>query len=348
MLRIVRRASIRRMPGKVIALADDLTGALEVGAKFREAGIETVVALNASYVVKSEDVIVFDTETRHLTPGQAAAQVVRFIGSHRPRFIFKKTDSTLRGNISAELEALVQLFPEWRIGYAPAYPALGRTVRAGVLHVHGVPVAETEFGRDALNPVSTSSVSGILHPELPCSVFDGEDDMHVTEAARAILGDPAMRIAAGPASLAEALAREIDSPRSALPALPRIRTCLVLNGSRHERSVSQMNFAEAPGWRAVRVDHTAGATAASVALENARHLAERVAEEKPDAIFVIGGDTAFAVACKLGCSSLTPIMEIAPGVPVSSTPEGLYVITKAGGFGDLDVIDRVRAKLNHG
>jgi uncharacterized protein YgbK (DUF1537 family) len=318
----------------VVALADDMTGALEVGAKFAEAGIHVIVS-----------VVVFDTETRHLAPSEAASEIVRFIGAHRPRLIYKKTDSTLRGNITAELEALARLFPDWCIGYAPAYPALGRTVRSGILFVHGVPVADTEFAQDALNPVRTSLVSAILHPELDCTIFDGEHDHHLAEVARAILSDETMRIAAGPAGLAEMIAREIDLPRGRPPSLPVIRTCLVLNGSRHVGAVMQMREAEAPGWRMVKIDHEPGSDAGSVAARNARYLTERIAIERPDAIFVIGGDTVFAVVRELGFPALTPLAEVVPGVPISATDKGLYLITKAGAFGDPDVVARVRAKL---
>jgi uncharacterized protein YgbK (DUF1537 family) len=330
----------------VLALADDMTGALEVGAKFRAAGIHAVVSLQP-LAAGSAPVVVYDTETRHLAPADAASEVARFIGAHRPGLIYKKTDSTLRGNISAELEALARLFPDWRMGYAPAYPALGRTVKAGVLHVHGIPVAETEFARDALNPVRASSVSAILHPELACTIFDGETDLHLAEAARAILADPTMRIAVGPAGLAETIAREIGLPHSPLPDMPEIRTCLVLNGSRHESSAMQMRYAEARGWRVVSGEYGPDVDAAIASAANARYLAERIAIERPDAIFVIGGDTAFAVARELGVRLLTPVAEVVPGVPISLTEQGLYLITKAGGFGDPGIAGRVRARLNH-
>ena len=97
-----------------------------------------------------------------------------------------RIDSTLRGNISAELQALAHFYPDWRIAYAPAYPALGRTVRLGVLYVDGIAVAETAFANDALNPVRSSSVSAVLHPELSCTIFDGETDEHLAAAARTI------------------------------------------------------------------------------------------------------------------------------------------------------------------
>src|SRR5215471_7600629 len=155
----------------ILALADDMTGALETGAKFRAAGIEAVVSAKPVAAAGAQ-ALVLDTETRHLNAAEARRVVREFVtgsGIDSPRLVYKKTDSTLRGNISAELESLAELYPDWRIGYAPAYPALGRTVKSGVLYVDGIPVSETEFASDGLNPVATSSIRALLHPALPCS-----------------------------------------------------------------------------------------------------------------------------------------------------------------------------------
>jgi uncharacterized protein YgbK (DUF1537 family) len=343
----------------ILALADDMTGALEVGAKFSASGIDTVV-LGKPAAPTSTQAIVFDTETRHLPPAEASRVISRFVGQsgvRSPRLVYKKTDSTLRGNISAELQSLARLYPYWRIGYAPAYPALGRTVKTGILYVDGIPLAETEFASDALNPISGSSVSAILDPELPCVIFDGETERDVAEAARKILSDESMRIVAGPAALAEKVAAEIDLPRCPPRPLPSVRSCMVMNGSRHGRSAAQLSRAEGRGWHVLRNQLHANQDPAHVAAENGRFVVEQIVTKQPDAVFIIGGDTAFAVVQVLGLPPLRPIAEIVPGVPVAriavedltSIPgrtRDLYVITKAGGFGSPNTLARVRAMLS--
>ena len=161
----------------VLALADDMTGALEIGAKFSAAGTRTLVSAKP-VEPGSTSVLVYDTETRHRSPQDAAREVRRFVletGASPPRLIYKKTDSTLRGNISAELGALAEIYPAWRIGYAPAYPALGRTVKQGILMCTAWPSRITEFGRDALNPVCASSISAILGNDVACTDFRWRD-----------------------------------------------------------------------------------------------------------------------------------------------------------------------------
>jgi uncharacterized protein YgbK (DUF1537 family) len=344
----------------ILGLADDMTGALEVAAKFSAVGIQSLVSAQPLADV-SVPVIVYDTETRHLAPGAAAERVKHFIresGCPSPQLIYKKTDSTLRGNITTELGALSELFPAWRIGYAPAYPALGRTVKHGVLYVDGIPVSETAFANDALNPVRVSSIAAVLGTPVAATIFDAEHDLHLGEAARAILADNAMRIAAGPAGLAEVLANQIEAPRSKPPCFPVIQSCLVLNGSLHERSTIQMRDAGDLDWRLLQTLQVPGSDPAGVASANGQYLVEHVAAHDPDCVFIMGGDTAFAAIAALGLPPLWPLRDVVPGIPVTriryadlqhvlpGRSRDLFLITKAGGFGEPDVIRRIYRELN--
>ncbi|NIP71926.1 MAG: four-carbon acid sugar kinase family protein, partial [Gammaproteobacteria bacterium] len=56
----------------------------------------------------------------------------------------------LRGNLVAEAAAL--LTAQTALVVAPAFPPAGRTVQGGTLCVQGVPVHETEIGKDRLTP----------------------------------------------------------------------------------------------------------------------------------------------------------------------------------------------------
>jgi uncharacterized protein YgbK (DUF1537 family) len=345
----------------VLALADDLTGALEVGAKFAARGMAAVVAnvvTNASELPGDAAVVVINTESRHFAPEDAGSAVSAAAASDAP-IIYKKTDSTLRGNIRAELQALARLYPEARIAYVPAYPAMGRTVRAGHLYVNGIPVNETSFARDPLNPVTESSVARVIGDGFECTIFDGETTDDIARAAAAILQDPRYRILAGPAALAEALAEAMGVilaiPRQVPGRWPTVRKCLVVNGSLHERSAQQIEHALASGaagvadtasWRILKTDTCAGAPL-DIAHETGARFRNLLAETKFDALLIFGGDTASAILRALGCSHLRPFGELVEGVPISRV-EGrdLHFITKAGGFGDVDVICRVREILD--
>jgi uncharacterized protein YgbK (DUF1537 family) len=78
------------------------------------------------------------------------------LGKLTPRLAFKKVDSCLRGNPGAETEALLEALGAPLSVVAPAFPAMGRTTRQGVHLIHGVPVSDTEMGRDSSAPVEES------------------------------------------------------------------------------------------------------------------------------------------------------------------------------------------------
>ena len=368
----------------ILALADDLTGALETGAKFAAAGIDAVVTTLPA-VEPLAEVVVVDTETRHLPPAEAAAAVHALALDARRcgvDFIYKKTDSTLRGNIGAELGALMAAWPGAPLVYAPAYPRLGRTVCEGVLRVDGVPVAETAFARDRLNPIRESYIPRLLAPSCgdvrlaaPAAlagplaaglyVVDGESDADIRASARAVVGQGGC-LAAGPAALAECIARLVEAPREARPPWPRIARALVINGSLHELSLRQVACARAAGWESAApadaarhgdsspwliLECPAGLDADPI--EHSRKLGDIVAgvlgPAAPDALVVFGGDTAFGILTALGCTRLRPLGEVLPGVPISrgtAAGRGFWLLTKAGAFGTASVLVDLRKMLS--
>ncbi len=314
---------------ELLALADDLTGALEAGAQFAARGIPVIVTTRPQVYSCPERVLVIDTETRHLDATTAAA-LIRQLAAHARQlgisFVYMKTGSTLRGNIGPELAALMAVYPESQLIYAPAYPAMGRTVRGGRLYVNGVPVDETEFARDTLNPVKECHIPTLVGPYV--SVWDGDSDEHVEQAAEAVLRMGGMHLAAGPAALAGQISARLPGGHPTISDWPRVRRCLVINGSRHEVSRAQVARAEAAGWPVLETT-----------------VVGLLPEIAPDAVVVFGGDTAFDLIRDLGEPPLVPLGEILPGVPVSRV-EGFHLITKAGGFGSPDLLLTLRELLD--
>jgi uncharacterized protein YgbK (DUF1537 family) len=351
----------------ILVLADDMTGALEVGAVFAASGFRATVSTQLESGLMP-DVLVVDTETRHSTPSAAFERIIHVVKTCAivPDFVYKKTDSTLRGNIRSELSALAAAFPGWKIGYAPAYPKQGRTVKDGVLYVNGVPLSATVFAHDVLNPVLTSSVRDLVGPELQCAIFDGASELDVNSAAETILADERMRIAAGPTALAAALAAHLQCRNSSARTLPSVKSCVLVNGSRTELSHSQVRHAEShrcvvrcevDAWVLADPMIESGSEPPAVAAMRAENVISLLSRRPTDGVFVIGGDTAYAFVSALNNPPITPIAEVVPGVAISRIDNShlrsrlpaydrdLILITKAGGFGEVDVLCRVRQIL---
>ncbi|MCL2735197.1 MAG: four-carbon acid sugar kinase family protein [Propionibacteriaceae bacterium] len=154
----------------VLVIGDDLTGSNAVGALYATAGLRavTVSALDAvALVAATADVVAFNTESRHRPSSEAARRVraiVRAMGADSA-LIAKRVDTTLRGHIGAEIEAMLvearqgRRDQTFKVLMAPAFPSSGRTTIGGIQLIEGQPVAESWAGRDPFTPVRFSRIS---------------------------------------------------------------------------------------------------------------------------------------------------------------------------------------------
>jgi len=155
---------------ETVVIADDLTGAADTGVQFAALGapvclmpLETL-RLDHPWMSVAAGISLY-TSSRQL-PARAAVERLRRVtpalADLRPRWVYKKIDSCLRGNPGAEIDVLLDLLGLDAALIAPALPAQGRITVGGVHMVHGRPLAETEFAKDPLAPVTSSAVAEIL------------------------------------------------------------------------------------------------------------------------------------------------------------------------------------------
>ncbi|WP_033374674.1 four-carbon acid sugar kinase family protein [Actinopolyspora halophila] len=143
----------------VLALADDLSGAAEtavllsgeVSARIELSSVEcSSFARNTQNFSSGESVfdprasLVLDLDSRQAAPERAERAVRETLRTHVTGFapVFFKIDSLARGNVGAAIRAA-----DGPVVLAPALPVGGRTVRGGVIHVHGQPLHRTELWR---------------------------------------------------------------------------------------------------------------------------------------------------------------------------------------------------------
>ncbi|MFE1167144.1 four-carbon acid sugar kinase family protein [Nocardiopsis sp. NPDC058789] len=157
---------------QVLVVADDLTGANATGARFARTGmrVATVTPEHVSRVAGDYDVVVANLDSRHVPAEQAADLVTDVVEAVWPvGLVVKRTDTTLRGNVGAEIEAAYDAVRERlpagtrvRVLFAPAFPGSGRITEDGVQLLDGVPLERSELANDPLCPMTTSLVSEIL------------------------------------------------------------------------------------------------------------------------------------------------------------------------------------------
>ena len=178
---------------KILIIADDLTGAADCGAAFAERGFASIVLLAGpdedaagSGEVRDADALAIDADTRCMVPEDAAETVSRivhafeeFAADSDPLLIFKKVDSTLRGNVAAELAAALAARREHapasaRVGilFAPAFPACGRTTVNGRQLVYGERLEDSDaWRRERVRP--HESIAAMLEEAgLSCATIE--------------------------------------------------------------------------------------------------------------------------------------------------------------------------------
>jgi uncharacterized protein YgbK (DUF1537 family) len=239
-------------------IADDLTGASDSGVQFVHAGYRTAVFFRATDALSDDfDAVAFDTDSRAMPAGFAAKRVVDTAHFARgARLVYKKLDSTLRGNVAAELAAALGGARRDRVIVAPAFPAAGRTTVGGIQRVHGVPIDETEMANDPHTPVREAHIPSLLadafssvgalgvedltDPDLirgtledyECVVADAERDADLEALVRAV-SDPTRVLWVGSAGLALALGSVYPGPYAGTADAQRapVRPVLVVVGS---------------------------------------------------------------------------------------------------------------------
>ena len=257
----------------LLVIADDLTGAADTGVQFSKQGVRTLVMIGSQVDPAAIDpavaMLVVDIESRHLPPDEAARRVVQVVERARRagvQHFYKKTDSTLRGNIGTELEALMQATDADRLMFVPAFPKAGRFTRNGCQYLGDTLLHATDLGRDPLEPMTDSSVPAIIARQSTVRttavstdaddmaralqsgaggifVFDCTSDDDLRSIGRCLETHDALHVTAGPAGLAELLPDLLHLPRQSMPSVSDARPVLVVNGSLCAAALGQVAFA---------------------------------------------------------------------------------------------------------
>lgn len=182
----------------IIVIADDVTGAAEM------AGVALRNNLNVQFITDFDgyipvtDVLVIATDTRSFDKAEATEtmrHIAGYLTSEKNIYIFKKTDSVLRGHIMAELETLSECLGYDNTILLPQNPSKGRVIKGGRYYVDRKSLEETSFGFDPEFPASTSYVEDIA---------SGSVSMHVD--SKPLSG----KVNIGDASNSKELQKQVD------------------------------------------------------------------------------------------------------------------------------------------
>ncbi|HEV2042297.1 MAG TPA: 3-oxo-tetronate kinase [Casimicrobiaceae bacterium] len=178
-------------------IADDLTGATDLGVNLTREGL-SVIQVNGvpdrSLDLPATDAVIVALKSRTIGAQDAVAQSLAALawlrGRGANRFYFKYCstfDSTPRGNIGPVTEALQQALAAGIVPSTPAYPRNLRTVYRGHLFVGNVLLSETGMRQHPLTPMTDSNLVTLLsaqsHGKVGLIDFDAVDAGTATVAS---------------------------------------------------------------------------------------------------------------------------------------------------------------------
>jgi D-threonate/D-erythronate kinase len=329
-------------------LADDLTSAADGAGPFVQRGVRAVVG-RRRLPLEEATILAVDSGSRSVPALQAAQLVSELTQQLASRDILYKTvDSTLRGHVTAELEAAYTASGRKMLVFAPAFPGAGRTTVSGFQLVDGMPVAETGYGRDPVHPARHSRLVELVPSSIGnVIILDAatQDDLDTQIAA---LPEPESILWVGSPGMAMALVAAASDVTVAARG-----DILVAIGSANPRSHRQADrIALEPGVTLLRAPVERMDDPGAVVRDIAQNAARMVADERFDVVIATGGDTMEAILDGLDIGAFEILQELEPGFPLGRASLGdgreLLVAMKAGGFGDDNTLRRAIAQLRLG
>lgn len=415
---------------KLVIIADDLTGALDTGVQFSKKNMSTIVTTDLNFnfedICKEADVLVIDTESRHIPADEAKERVKSVLSKFNKeeiKFFYKKTDSTLRGNLGSEIEGFMEGLNINEVSFIPAFPSGKRTVKDGVLYVNNVKLAETQFAMDILNPVTDSFIPDIINKQSNINVklkdineefspqddkekhiyiFDSENIENMENIGKILHNKNKLNYTIGNAGFAEILTHYIKSDTKKEKIILEDDRILFVCGSVNITSLKQCKYAEKIGYcsdslkfgniisedyknsdnyitdkeyfkekinnnkkfllrtsdsedvikKAIEYTEKNSISmedlTSNIANSTGQLVSDLIREHEIRNLIIFGGDTLMGILKNIGCQNIIPVSEIFPGVVFTRAvgkDTAINVITKAGGFGEESIIERINEFL---
>lgn len=260
---------------KIGVVADDITGANDIGICFVNGGARVVIYTFADGLAIREtdaDVVIIDTDSRFDSAEDSyrkayrATEMLQEWGADR---FHNKTCSVFRGNIGPEFDAMQDALGLNRACVVLGFPKNGRTTVEGIHYVNGVELAQTHFANDPIHPMGMSSLIEILSAQTARAVasishaeytdpdtlrqkikdssgyliFDVRDDADIAYLAELLKDEINL---CGSSAIAEYWPKALSLPRAkdAKNTRPNSRTgVLVLAGSLTPQTAQQITYA---------------------------------------------------------------------------------------------------------
>lgn len=154
---------------RVAVVADDITGANDIGIMFAKKGMRAAVMPFKTTMDTMRfapyDVVVLDTDSRFDAPDAAAEKVrqaTRLLMNAGFDLFYNKTCSVFRGNIGAAFDAMQDTLGQDCSMIVLGFPKMKRTTVEGIHYLDGELLEQSPFKNDPIHPANESRLQKIL------------------------------------------------------------------------------------------------------------------------------------------------------------------------------------------
>lgn len=158
---------------KCVVIADDLTGANATGVLLRKMNYAAYTVMNSERIELTTldecDCVLYPTDSRAVSPEIAynrVKNVCNLLISDDVKLYSNRIDSTLRGNLGSETDAMLDSLGEDYVAVvAPCFPSSGRVVVGGYMLVEGMLLHKTNIAIDPKTPVHVSEMAKLFREQ---------------------------------------------------------------------------------------------------------------------------------------------------------------------------------------
>lgn len=152
-----------------IIVADDLTGANDTALQYFKSGKSAKIIIEPEQdfsLLETSNIWAISTESRNIDSQIAVDRVVKVCEKLKNELntsnFYKKTDSTMRGNVGCEILSMLQALNKDAAVLAPAYIEEGRTTIGAYQLLQGMIIERTQCALDPKAPIYDSYIPDIL------------------------------------------------------------------------------------------------------------------------------------------------------------------------------------------
>ena len=156
-----------------IIIADDLTGANDTALQYFRSGKKSKIIIDLDQDFTAEEAIetwAISTESRNTDKESAVESVIKSCIKLKEELntenFYKKIDSTLRGNVGAEIIGALEATQKDAAVVAPAYIEENRTTIGAYQLLNGIAIERTQCALDPKAPIYESYVPDIIKKDL--------------------------------------------------------------------------------------------------------------------------------------------------------------------------------------